>query len=226
MNRQPARTLPSKAPPIRNPPKTRDMLAQAVKEAEDLLKESAFGRFSEWLKTDVEVSGLTLGGVKAEFKKRQQSILQHLRNFDLAREEKVMSDCREFIRDMADIVKRRWQVEKVVLLVDSLERLRGVGSTAVNEMFERLDDPDAGGPATPFISAAIEAGAAPVIRHNPHVTSVLELERPRGVRRLLYDWQTARLLRTERFDIAIDFHGGPRSAWLVRASGAPRKAAE
>jgi hypothetical protein len=94
-----------------------DRLGKPDALAEDLLKESAFGRFSEWLKTDVEVSGLTLGGVKAEFKKRQQSILQHLRNFDLAREEKVMSDCREFIRDMADIVKRRWQVEKVVLSV-------------------------------------------------------------------------------------------------------------
>ena len=31
----------------------------------------------------------------------------------------------------------------------------------------------------------------------------------------------ARQLRRRRYDVAIDFHGGPRSAWLVRASGAP-----
>ena len=29
-----------------------------------------------------------------------------------------------------------------------------------------------------------------------------------------------RRLRRERFDLAIDLHGGPRSAWLTWASGA------
>ncbi len=36
-----------------------------------------------------------------------------------------------------------------------------------------------------------------------------------------YDVALARRLRRERFDIAIDLHGGPRAAWLTRASGAP-----
>ena len=42
-----------------------------------------------------------------------------------------------------------------------------------------------------------------------------------GVRRLVDDVAFARRLRRERFDIAIDFHGGPRSSWLVWRSGAP-----
>ena len=69
----------------------------------------------------------------------------------------------------------------------------------------------------------VEAGAAPVVRHNPHLDSVIEVARPRGLSRLVYDLSLARRLRRERYDIALDFHGGPRSAWLVRATGAPRR---
>jgi ADP-heptose:LPS heptosyltransferase len=47
------------------------------------------------------------------------------------------------------------------------------------------------------------------------------VERPRGLARIRYDVALARRLRRERFDIAIDLHGGPRAAWLTRASGAP-----
>jgi hypothetical protein len=115
-----------------------DCLSQPEALHEDLLKESVVTRFGNWLQTDVEIAGLTIGGVKADFKKRQQSILQHLHSFDLAREERVMAECREFIRKMADLVRQRWQVEKVVLLVDSLERLRGVGDSAAAEMFARV----------------------------------------------------------------------------------------
>lgn len=73
------------------------------------------------------------------------------------------------------------------------------------------------------IAYLVEAAAAPVVQHNPHLDEVIVAERPRGVRRLLYDVALARRLRRERFDLVIDFHGGPRSAWLTRASGAPRR---
>ena len=69
----------------------------------------------------------------------------------------------------------------------------------------------------------VEAGSAPIVRHCPHLDSVIEVERPRGLARLLYDVSLARRLRGERYDLALDFHGGPRSAWLVRATGAPRR---
>jgi ADP-heptose:LPS heptosyltransferase len=45
--------------------------------------------------------------------------------------------------------------------------------------------------------------------------------RTRGWRRLADDLRLARRLRAGRFDLAIDLHGGPRSAWLTWATRAP-----
>jgi predicted lipopolysaccharide heptosyltransferase III len=73
------------------------------------------------------------------------------------------------------------------------------------------------------ISYLVEQGAAPVVRHNPHVDDVIVAERPKGWRRVAYDVALARRLRRKRFDVVIDFHGGPRSAFLARASGASRR---
>ena len=115
-----------------------DRLRQPDALGEDLLRQSVAVRLGQWLQSEAEITGLTVGGVKAEFKQRQQSILQRIRSFDLAREERIMADCREFIRQMAGLVRQRWQADKTVLLVDSLERLRGVGDTAAAEMFARV----------------------------------------------------------------------------------------
>jgi lipopolysaccharide heptosyltransferase II len=69
----------------------------------------------------------------------------------------------------------------------------------------------------------VEAAATPVVRHNPHIDELLVVARPRGVERLRYDWALGRRLRRLGFDVAIDLHGGPRAAWLTRASGAPMR---
>jgi heptosyltransferase II len=69
----------------------------------------------------------------------------------------------------------------------------------------------------------VERGAAPVVADNPHLDEVIVIERPHGVRRLVDDLRLARDLRRRRFDLAIDFHGGPRSSWLAWVSGAPRR---
>ena len=66
----------------------------------------------------------------------------------------------------------------------------------------------------------VEADAAPVVRHNPHLDEVIVAPRTHGLRRISDDLRLARQLRRERFDIAIDLHGGPRSGWLTLASGA------
>jgi len=66
----------------------------------------------------------------------------------------------------------------------------------------------------------VEADAAPVVRHNPHLDEVIVAPRTRGLRRIADDLKLARQLRQRRFDIAIDLHGGPRSGWLTLASGA------
>jgi lipopolysaccharide heptosyltransferase II len=69
----------------------------------------------------------------------------------------------------------------------------------------------------------VEAAAAPVVTANPHLSEVITVTHSRGWRRLRDDVQLARRLRAEHCDLVIDFHGGPRSAWLAWASGAPRR---
>jgi ADP-heptose:LPS heptosyltransferase len=58
------------------------------------------------------------------------------------------------------------------------------------------------------------------VGHNPHLDEVIVAPRTRGIRRIADDLALARRLRRERFDLALDLHGGPRSAWLTWASGA------
>ena len=66
----------------------------------------------------------------------------------------------------------------------------------------------------------VEPDAAPVVRNNPHLDEVIVAPRTRGLRRVADDLALARRLRRQRFDVALDLHGGPRSAWLTWASGA------
>jgi hypothetical protein len=47
----------------------------------------------------------------------------------------------------------------------------------------------------------VEAGAAPIVRHNPHLDTVIEVDRPRGLARLFYDLSLARRLRRERYQV-------------------------
>jgi ADP-heptose:LPS heptosyltransferase len=69
----------------------------------------------------------------------------------------------------------------------------------------------------------VEPDGAPVVHANPHLDEVLVAPRPSPRTRLLSDLSLARRLRASRYDLAIDFHGGPRSAWLTLASGAPTR---
>ena len=69
----------------------------------------------------------------------------------------------------------------------------------------------------------VETEAAPVVVDSPHLDEVIVVKRPRGWRRLASDWAIARDLRRRRFDVAIDFHSGPRSSWLTWASGAKKR---
>ncbi len=67
----------------------------------------------------------------------------------------------------------------------------------------------------------VEPAAAPVVTGSPHLSEVIVIPHRRGWRRLVDDLRLGRRLRAERFDVAIDLHGGPRSAWLTWASRAP-----
>ena len=70
------------------------------------------------------------------------------------------------------------------------------------------------------IDYIVEEEAAPVIIGNPHVDDVIVACSPHARGRLRADVALMRRLRRERYDLAIDFHGGPRSSLLTWASGA------
>jgi lipopolysaccharide heptosyltransferase II len=73
------------------------------------------------------------------------------------------------------------------------------------------------------ITYLVEPPAAPVVAGNPQLDEVIVASRPRGLARLLGDLKLARRLRSARYDLVIDLHGGPRSAWLALATGAPQR---
>jgi heptosyltransferase-1 len=73
---------------------------------------------------------------------------------------------------------------------------------------------------TAHISYVIETPYRELIEGNPHIDKAIVLPRPMGIKRFL---NTIRLLRKERFDVAIDFHGGPTASLLTCLSGARQK---
>jgi ADP-heptose:LPS heptosyltransferase len=74
-----------------------------------------------------------------------------------------------------------------------------------------------------YLAYVVEPAAAPVLQGNPHLDELTVLPRRRGMDRIRDDLTLARRLRRARFDVAIDLHGGPRSALLTWASRAPMR---
>jgi predicted lipopolysaccharide heptosyltransferase III len=66
----------------------------------------------------------------------------------------------------------------------------------------------------------VESEAAPVVLRNPHLDDVIVARRLKGLARVLDDLRLVRLLRARHFDTVVDFHGGPRGAWLSLLTGA------
>jgi ADP-heptose:LPS heptosyltransferase len=73
------------------------------------------------------------------------------------------------------------------------------------------------------LTYVVESAAAPVLRGNPHLDELTVLPRRRGIARVRDDVALIRRLRRARFDVAIDLHGGPRSALLAWGSRAPMR---
>jgi lipopolysaccharide heptosyltransferase II len=73
------------------------------------------------------------------------------------------------------------------------------------------------------LTYVVEPDAAPVVEGNPHINELLVAPRSRGLSRIGDDLAIARRLAKGRYDVAIDLHGGPRSAWLTWASRARRR---
>ncbi len=101
-----------------------------------------------------------------------------------------------------------------------LVRLRLIGDvvfttpavTAIRDAF-----PDA------EITYLVEPAAAGIVRGHPAIDVVTVVPHVRGWRRIAADLALARALRRARYDLVVDFHGGPRASLLTWATGAPRR---
>jgi predicted lipopolysaccharide heptosyltransferase III len=98
-----------------------------------------------------------------------------------------------------------------------LIRLREIGDVvfttpAVGALRRRY--PDA------HITYLVEPAAEPVVRHNPHLDEIVVAPRSRGTRGLAAEFGLIRRLRGGRFDLVVDFHGGPRASILAWLTGA------
>jgi len=69
----------------------------------------------------------------------------------------------------------------------------------------------------------VEPAAAPIVVNNPHLDEVIVAPRSPGLRGLRADIALGRSLRRGHFDLAIDFHGGPRASLLTWLSGATER---
>jgi ADP-heptose:LPS heptosyltransferase len=67
----------------------------------------------------------------------------------------------------------------------------------------------------------VEPSAAPVVANNPHLDAVIVAPRGAGMAGLREEFALVRRLRSQRFDVVIDFHGGPRASLLTWLSGSP-----
>jgi lipopolysaccharide heptosyltransferase II len=73
------------------------------------------------------------------------------------------------------------------------------------------------------ITYLVESSAAPVVVGNPHLDDVIVVPLTFGVRRIVDDWRLGQELRRRKFDLVIDFHGGPRGSLLAWLSRAPER---
>jgi lipopolysaccharide heptosyltransferase II len=73
------------------------------------------------------------------------------------------------------------------------------------------------------LAYAVEPDAAPIVEGNPHINELIVVPRRRGLARIADDIASARRFAQGHFDLAIDLHGGPRSAWFTWASRAHRR---
>ena len=101
-----------------------------------------------------------------------------------------------------------------------LVRLRQIGDVvfttpAIRALRTRF--PDA------HLSYVVEPAALSIVEHNPHLDEVIVAQRLRGAAGLRSDVALINRLREGRYDLAIDFHGGPRASVLTWLSGAPRR---
>jgi hypothetical protein len=103
---------------------------------QDFLTASAWTRFADWLKTDVELTEISAQGLKIKLKEQQVSVAGKIRALSTPLEwtKKVQT----FAEAIVQFIRERSQRARVVVIVDSLERLRGVSGADQDAMFNHV----------------------------------------------------------------------------------------
>jgi ADP-heptose:LPS heptosyltransferase len=99
-----------------------------------------------------------------------------------------------------------------------LVRLRQIGDVvfttpAIRGLRDRFHDAR--------ITYVVEPAAAPVVAGNPHLNDLIVTTGRRGLAGVGDDLSLIQRVRAAQYDMAIDFHGGPRSSLVTWLSGAP-----
>ena len=103
---------------------------------ENFLKASAWTRFSDWLQTDVELTGFTAQGLNVKLKEQQVSVAAKIRSLSTPLE--WTKKVQEFAGEIVEFIRKQTRRERVVVIVDSLERLRGVSGAEQDAMFQHV----------------------------------------------------------------------------------------
>jgi len=103
---------------------------------EDFLHASAWTRFSAWLKTDVEITEVSARGLKLKLKEQQVSVAEKIRNLSTPLE--WTKEVQDFAGEIVEFIRKQTHRERVVVIVDSLERLRGVSGADQDSMFQHV----------------------------------------------------------------------------------------
>ena len=103
---------------------------------QDFLTASAWTRFANWLQTDVELTDVSAHGLKLKLKEQQVSVAAKIHSLSSPLE--WTKQVQDFAGDIVAFIRERTQRERVVVIVDSLERLRGVSGADQDAMFQHV----------------------------------------------------------------------------------------
>ena len=103
---------------------------------QDFLTAGAWTRFADWLKTDVVLTEVSAFSLKLKLKEQQVSVAEKIRTLSTPLEwtKKVQA----FAEGIVEFLRVRGRRQRVVVIVDSLERLRGVSGVDQDAMFNHV----------------------------------------------------------------------------------------
>jgi hypothetical protein len=98
-------------------------------------------RLVDVLTSDVKMEAASLGGIKASLKD-DPSFKEQLQQKAKGHIARIVNGAHGFAREIVELIRAQHHDEdkKVVLLVDSVEQLRGVGAAGSNEMYKSVEN--------------------------------------------------------------------------------------